>query len=251
MTEIPNPLKKTTVTPPAPPVNPAAPKLGAIPSGTSSSTSTSYAGVPQDFVPQSGKQPKAIKNADGTTSYTYYNPTLDANVILQSMSPELRNGILKELAKKDPNYKPGNGRSDADINKFADVLLFGNVAGLPWDQAYQQYLKTVPDSMSTKKAPSIRITSPDDLRVVFRKTAEDLLGRQVSGMEADQFIKTYNQMEVATGMKQDAGGTYTAEASPGTIAEKRIKKQFGQEAQVFKASGFASIMDNMIKDLGA
>ena len=249
MTEIPDPLKKTT--PPTPPFNPAEATGGKIPSGTATEKSTSYAGVPQDFVPQSGKQPKAIKNPDGTTSYTYYNPTLDANVILQSMSPELRNGILKELAKKDPNYKPGNGRSDADINKFADVLLFGNVAGLPWDQAYQQYLKTVPDSMSTKKAPSIRITSPDDLRVVFRKTAEDLLGRQVSGMEADQFIKTYNQMEVATGMKQDAGGTYTAEASPGTIAEKRIKKQFGQEAQAFKASGFASIMDNMIKQLGS
>ena len=126
MTEIPDPLKKNTVTPP---VNPAASVLGDVPLGTASSTSTSYAGVPQDFVPQSGKQPKAIKNPDGTTSYTYYNPTLDANVILQSMSPELRNGILKELAKKDPNYKPGNGRSDADINKFADVLLFGNVSG--------------------------------------------------------------------------------------------------------------------------
>jgi len=251
MTEIPDPLKKNTVAPPAPPVNPAAPKLGAIPSGTATEKSTSYAGVPQDFVPQSGKQPKAIKNADGTTSYTYYNPTLDANVILQSMNPELLNGILKELAKKNPNYKPGNGRSDSDINAFSDVLLFANVAGLPWDQAYSQYLKTVPDSMSTKKAPSIRITSPDDLRVVFRKTAEDLLGRQVSGMEADQFVKTYNQMEVATGMKQDAGGTYTAEAAPGTVAETQIKSQFGQEAQAFKASGFASIMDNMIKQLGS
>ena len=248
MTEIPDPLKKNTVTPKP---NPAKAIQGDVPLSTATEKSTSYAGVPQDFVPQSGKQPKAIKNPDGTTSYTYYNPTLDANVILQSMNPEILNKILKELAKKNPNYKPGNGRSDSDINAFSDVLLFANVAGLPWDQAYQQYLKTVPDSMSTKKAPSIRITSPDDLRVVFRKTAEDLLGRQVSGMEADQFIKTYNQMEVATGMKQDAGGTYTAEASPGTIAEKRIKKQFGQEAQAFKASGFASIMDNMIKDLGA
>ena len=250
MTEIPDPLKKNTVTPKVNPDDPAG--LGiSLSGGGGNGASTSYAGVPQDFVPQSGKQPKAIKNADGTTSYTYYNPTLDANVILQSMNPKILNGILKELAKKNPNYKPGNGRSDSDINAFSDVLLFANVAGLPWDQAYSRYLKTVPDSMSTKKAPSIRITSPDDLRVVFRKTAEDLLGRQVSGMAADQFVKTYNQMEVATGMKQDAGGTYTAEASPGTIAEKQIKGQFGQEAQAFKASGFASIMDNMIKQLGS
>ena len=171
MTEIPDPLKKNTVTPP---VNPAASVLGDVPLGTASSTSTSYAGVPQDFVPQSGKQPKAIKNPDGTTSYTYYNPTLDANVILQSMNPEILNGILKKLAKKNPNYKPGNGRSDSDINAFSDVLLFANVAGLPWDQAYSQYLKTVPDSMSTKKAPSIRITSPDDLRGYLRQYAATL-----------------------------------------------------------------------------
>jgi hypothetical protein len=248
MTEIPGPLKNNTVTPP---VNPAAPMLGDIPSRTTASTSTSYAGVPQDFVPQSGKQPKPVKNSDGTTSYTYYNPTLDANVILQSMNPELLNGVLKGLAKKNPNYKPGNGRSDSDINAFSDVLLFANVAGLPWDQAYAQYLKTVPDSMSTKKAPSIRVTSPDDLRVVFKKTAQDLLGREISGMEADQFIKSYNQMEVATGMKQDAGGTYASEAAPGTVAETQIRSQFGEEAQAFKASGFASIMDNMIKQLGS
>jgi hypothetical protein len=248
MTEIPDPAKKNAV---PPPINPAASTLGVIPSSTATGTSTTYAGVPQDFVPQSGKQPKAIKNPDGTTSYTYYNPTLDANVILQSMDPKLSNSILKELAKKNPNYKPGNGRSDSDISAFGDVLLFANVAGLPWDQAYAQYLKTVPNSMSTKKAPSIRVTSPDDLKAIFSKTGEELLGRKVDPAMADSFVKAYNQMEIASGMKQDAGGTYTAEAAPGTIAEKQIKDQFGQEAQAFKASGFASIMDNMIKQLGS
>jgi len=248
MTEIPDPLKNNTVTPKP---NPAKAIQGDVPSNTATSTSTTYAGVPQGFVPQSGQKPKAVKGPNGTVTYTYYNPDLDANVILQSMDPIKRKNILNSLAKKDPNYKPGNGRSAADINKFGDVLLFGNVAGKPWEQAFSEYLKVVPDATSSKKAPSIRITSPDDLKVVFNKTAESLLGRKIDSGLADHFVKTYNQMEVASGMKQDAGGTYTAEAAPGTIAEKQIKNQFGQEAQAFKASGFASIMDNMIKQLGS
>lgn len=241
----PNPVPVT------PPANPAAAVQGAIPAGGSSQgRSLSYAGIPQDFLPDSGKLPKPVKDPKtGAISYTYYDLNLDANVIYQSMNPELRKKVFDGLARKDGSSSV-NRNSDKEKSLLGDLLLYANIAGLPWQTAYEDYMKKLPDSTSSKKAPSVRVTSPDDLDVVFRKTAQDLLGYELPPDAAKRFAQSYNQLEIRSAQQAAGGGVYTAEAAPGTVAEKQILKQFKPEAQSFAAGNYAQIMDESIKRLG-
>jgi hypothetical protein len=112
-------------------------------------------------------------------------------------------------------------------------------------------MQRVPNSSYVKKAPSVRVTSADDLKVVFRKASTDLLGYEVDDATAQSFAQSYRQIEIAEGQKQSGGGVYEAAASPSTIAEQQILKQFQPEAQSFAAGNLASIMDARIKALGA
>ena len=241
-------------TPTPDPVNPAYAKQGDIPGGGSSQgKSFAFAGIPQDFLPGSGKLPKPVKDPKtGAISYTYYDLNLDANVIYQSMSPEVRKTVFTGLAQKglygssSPNRNP-----DTDKRVLSDLLLYANIAGLEWQKAYEDYVKNVPNSSGGKKAPSVRVTSPDDLNVVFRKTAQELLGYELPPEVSQKFGAAYNQLEIQEGQRQAAGGVYQAAAAPTTIAEQQILKQFKPEAQSFATGNLAAIMDARIKALGA
>lgn len=241
-------------TPTPDPFNPAAAKQGAIPAGGSSQgKSFAFAGIPQNFLPGSGKLPKPVKDPKtGAISYTYYDLNLDANVIYQSMSPEVRKTVFTGLAQKglygssSPNRNP-----DTDKRVLSDLLLYANIAGLEWQKAYEDYVKNVPNSSGGKKAPSVRVTSPDDLKVVFRKASTDLLGYEVDDATAKRFAQSYRQLEITEGQRQAAGGVFESAAAPSTVAEQQILKQFKPEAQSFAAGNLASIMDQSIKALGA
>jgi len=186
------------------------------------------------------------------------SPLADANTIL-----------LTELTKNPTTYqyftnllqtrgyygnnKPSVGRVD-DRDRAAMAEFLNNVAntnGVTYKVAFQM-LEGMPQiQASGKKAPSVRLTSPDDLKVVFRKASRDLLGYELDDATAQRFVKSYQQMEVAEGRGQAAGGAYVSAAAPSTVAEKQILKQFKSEAQSFAAANYAQIMDESIKALGA
>lgn len=235
---------------PTPPINPAEAILGSIP--IAGAETTGYTGVPGDYVPPSGRKPKRI-TINGKETELFYNTKLDANVILNSLSPESRKQILTGLATKGAygSQQPGNGFEEKDKNAFADLLEYANIVGLPYAEAYRDFMQRVPSSTSLKKAPSVRLTSPDDLKVVFRKASQDLLGYELDDATAQRFTKSYQQMEMAEGQRQAAGGAYVSAAAPSTVAEQQIRKQFGAEVQAVQAGDYAAIMDRRIKELGA
>ena len=219
-----------------------------VPAGGSTGSSY-YTGVPEGYVPPTGRKPKKIK-VKGNEFEVFYSPTLDANVILNSLDPKSRATILGGLATKISGYEPGTGYEDKDKKAFADLLEYANVAGLPYAEAYRDFMQRVPNSSYVKKAPAVRVTSPDDLKVVFRKASTDLLGYEIDDATAQKFAQSYRQMEVAEGRKQAAGGVFTSAAAPSTVAEQQILKQFKPEAQSFAAGNYAQIMDESIKRLG-
>ncbi len=151
------------------------------------------------------------------------------------------------------NSKPSTNRVD-QVDRYAFSEFLNNVAnanGVTYDVAFQ-ILATKPQSLGAgTKAPSVRVTSDEDLKVVFRKASTDLLGYEVDDATAQKFAKSYRQMEIAEGQKQAAGGVYEAAAAPSTIAEQQILKQFKPEAQSFATGNLAQIMDARIKQLGA
>jgi len=221
---------------------------------------------PKDFETASG---------GGGTRQTYRGPLLvDENGIVKRQQYDLSpltdaNTILLELIR-DPNQykyytnllqtrgyygnsKPSTNRVDS-VDRSAMAEFLNNVAnanGVTYKLAFQILEGTPQVQSSGKKAPSIRVTSEDDLKVVFRKASTDLLGYEVDDATAKKFAKTYRQMEIAEGQKQAAGGVFESAAAPSTIAEQQILKQFKPEAQSFATGNLASIMDARIKALGA
>lgn len=235
---------------PTPPTNPAEDILGPLP--VAGTETTGYTGVPGDYVPPSGKKPKQIKVGNKIVE-VFYNTKLDANVILNILSPESRNRILTGLATRGAygSKQPGNGFEQKDKDAFADLLEYANIVGLPYAEAYRDFMQRVPASTTVKKAPSVRLTSPDDLKVVFRKASTDLLGYELDDATAQRFAKSYQQMEMVESQRQAAGGAYVSAAKPSTVAERQILRQFKPEAQSFAAGNLAQIMDESIKALGA
>ena len=237
-------------TPTPDPVNPAQGILGNIPAGGSTGSSY-YTGVPEGYVPPTGRKPKKITDAKGNEFEVFYSPTLDANVILNSLDPKNRATILDGLATKISGYEPGTGYEDKDKKAFADLLEYANVSGLPYAEAYRDFMQRVPNSSYVKKAPSIRVTSPDDVKTLVRRSSKELLGYEIDDVTAGRIAAGYRQMEIAEGQRQAAGGVYEAATDPSVFAEQKILQQFKPEAQSFAAANYAQIMDESIKALGA
>lgn len=185
------------------------------------------------------------------------SPLTDANTILLQLAkdPARLNSVTNLLQTRGyyGNSKPSLNRLDSnDRSAMAEFLnSVANANGVTYDVALQM-LEGMPQVKAAgTKAPSIRVTSPDDLKVVFRKASTDLLGYEIDDATAQKFAKTYQQMEIAEAQKQSAGGVFTSAASPSTVAEQQILQQFQPEAQSFATGNLASIMDARIKALGA
>lgn len=185
------------------------------------------------------------------------NPLTDSNTILLELikNPTQYKYFTNLLQTRGyyGNSKPSTNRVDS-VDRSAMAEFLNNVAnanGVTYKTAFQILEGTPQLQSSGKKAPSVRVTSPDDLKVVFRKASTDLLGYEIDDATAQKFAKTYQQMEIAEAQKQAAGGVFTSAASPSTVAEQQILRQFQPEAQSFATGNLASIMDQSIKALGA
>jgi hypothetical protein len=185
------------------------------------------------------------------------NPLTDSNTILLELikNPTQYKYFTNLLQTRGyyGNSKPSTNRVDS-VDRSAMAEFLNNVAnanGVTYKTAFQILEGTPQLQASGNKAPSVRVTSPDDLKVVFRKASTDLLGYEIDDATAQKFAKTYQQMEIAEAQKQAAGGVFTSAASPSTVAEQQILRQFQPEAQSFAAGNYAEIMDRRIKELGA
>lgn len=231
-------------------INPAQESQGDIPLG--GTVQTGYTGVPSTYVPPTGRGPKPIFDSKGNLkTYGYYDVNTDRNVILQQMNPKLRTQVLNGLALRVSGYKPGNGLEDKDKAVFGDLLVYANVAGKPWSEAYADFVKNVPVAQKVSKAPTIRVTSADDIKAVFRKTAQDLLGRDIGDTEAAKFADMYQKLQIGAAQRAQAGGVVVQEPDASVLAEKKIEKQFGAQTQAYRAMQFMEIMDGAIKKLGS
>lgn len=238
-------------TKPINPINPAEATQGAIPVGGTGESF--YTGLPSNYVTPSGRKPKDIYDRNGKkVGETYYSPTLDANVILQQTNPEKMLTVLQGLAERGAYGSSGRVDkilSDKSRAAFADLLIFANVAGLPWDLAYQEYIKQVPKGISGAKAPAIRVTSKDDVLLAVKKAAQDLLGVELSPEDEAPIVEAFRQREIRQAQKASAGGVYEDAPTAAVFAEQQIRKTRGAEVQVQTMANLADIMDSVIKGL--
>lgn len=198
------------------------------------------------------------KNGNIAQKQYELSPMGETNTILLQLLAEnpVRYKTLTNLLQTRGFYgntKPSTNRVDQN-DRYAFSEFLNNVAnanGVTWDVG-EQILASMPQSLAAgTKAPSVRVTSDEDLKVVFRKASTDLLGYEVDDATAQKFAKSYRQMEIAQGQKQAAGGVFESAASPSTVAAQQIRNQFGPEVAAVQAGDYAEIMDQSIKRLGS
>ena len=155
------------------PVNPAEGVLGAIPGGGVSVSFTT--GLPADYVSPTGQLPYLQKDPKtGKITSRFYDIRNDPRVLLNNLNETERKKILTGLATKISGYDPGTGFEDKDYAAFGDLLTYANLAGKPYFQAYNEFMQRVPNSSYAKKAPSIRVTSPDDVKTLVRRSSREI-----------------------------------------------------------------------------
>ena len=186
-----------------------------------------------------------------------YDLTTQPKYILAKMGDVQRKKILKELYIRGQygGSKMQNGLGTSDIGAFQDLLYYANVKGKPWQQAFDLYKKEFPAKTSLvpgagRVAPK-QVSSPDDLKAVFKKVSQELLGRSVDSETANEFVAAFQKQQISMQTKLDkqSGGTVQQTPDASLVAEKMIGKKYGGELRVQRAVNFGSIMDEMIKGL--
>ena len=221
------------------------------------STDIQTPGVPKGATPASGRPPKKVVDENGNTTYTFYDPTADANFLLSTMNPKTRDDVLQILYEHGQygGSKRGNGIQSQDINAFADLLYYSNAKGVPWNEALVPYKKDFSKDPSLvpgsgRRAP-IQVTNTNDIKAVFKKTAQSLLGRTVDDKIADSFVSMIQAQERAQAeqVNTQSGGVVQQTPDVAVMAQKTIEDKFAVEQRVQNAANAASIIDRMVKGL--
>jgi hypothetical protein len=185
-----------------------------------------------------------------------YDLNTDPGFLLNQMPPLLRDKTLKILFDHGQygGSKMQNGTGPADISAFQDLLRYANVKNLKWTDALNAYQQDVPKKAGlfggAGKAPA-QVTNPDDLKAVFKKASQDLLGRAIDDKLADHFVSTFQNQQVQqqAQVASKSGGVVVQAPDAGVSAQKMIEQKYGQEVRVQNAANFGNIMDQMIKGL--
>jgi hypothetical protein len=93
------------------------------------------------------------------------------------------------------------------------------------------------------------LTNPEDLKAIFRKAAQDSLGRNLQDGDINRLVETYQAQE-ARYQKQvsTVGGVVTQAPSAQAFAQSAINKDFGTEVNTRKLSDiFGAIDANLSK----
>jgi len=221
--------------------------MGANPIPAGSTYSTRYTGVPEGYMPQSTGGYSGIVSSTGE-QMPFYDLTKDAGVYLANMSDANRTAVLNILYSKGfyGSSTPGNGLSDKDRSVFADLLWYANTQGVEWFQAFQQLGKSLPDiiQQSGYSRRQYSVSNPADIKALVQQTSQQILGRKLNDVEADQMVMAYQQQQLA---EQRASSSIVTQA-PGAdvFAQQQIEAQNPAESDAMKYLGFADQLAQMI-----
>lgn len=125
---------------------------------------------------------------------------------------------------------------------FTKLLAQANGAGASWQDSLASSMASAeqagPAAGQALPPLTVKLTSPDDLKSVAQKTAQTLLGGNLSDDDLNRFVTSYNQMETQyqTDAYNQEYGQYaqtgqlgnvsvTAPPSPDVELEKEVRQQ--------------------------
>ena len=171
--------------------------------------------------------------------YTY--TTRDWQMLL-SMSQTDVISVQQQLMKAYPGFKPralGDRTDPKTITYFKYALGRINqeptiqgqdvMTALPWMVA-----NPLPISSSGSGLPSFKLTNPIDLKTIFNKASQSVVGRQLDEADLNKLVSTYQtaELDYQKGKTAKAGAVVMA-PDAGAFASKKILEQNPAEAEAY------------------
>lgn len=237
----------------------------------------------QDTIPGQGATGKAnekIVDWGATTSYaggvkgTYVAPSRDLfgnpmqpyfwgnddYLALYQMKTDEVVRVQQLLAKAFPGFVPGvvGDRFDSrTVKQFKNALARANqlqsdpnspLRGKNLNDTLVELTKSPAATSGTsyRNNVSVRLTNPEDLKVVFQKASQQTLGRSLSDQELAKLAESYNSLEKSYGYKIARGGAQTAPPDVSTYGMEEARKASPLEAQAMDYSGYIDALSKMM-----
>lgn len=205
------------------------------------------------------KPPTADKFKDPSNPYLYSNEDWQ---LLLSMGKDRFATVQNQLAQIYPeqfrNPNPGKRNDPSTIYYFKQALsaINGdpNLRGKMITEALPELAKNpiVKYQAPTQgtKLPAYQVTNPADLKAVFKKTAESMLGRTLGDGDLNKMVSAFQQQEAQYQKAAYAGGGKIVQQAPNaqTFATTSLEKDFGTEVDTQKMDNiFSSLNDALMK----
>jgi hypothetical protein len=155
--------------------------------------------------------------------------------VYSSLMGDSRANTLAILKQKGFYGNRPIGVPENDLEAIQQWLEESNLAGVTKERYLQEMLKNRPDYGGTGGgAPRrYRVSNPDDLKAVFKRVAQETIGRDFSDDEAMRAVQSYQQQEIAAQNALYAGGTATEVMGADVFAQ-----QFAQQVAPTEANGY-------------
>ena len=246
----------TTTTTQPPTTESTVPGSGATTSDVfTPSAGTGYAGGIDPNYQGLDKNP-TYKAADPTNPYTY--STGDWQSIL-SFSPDKIISIQQQLMKAFPGFIPGVLGDKTDpktIKAYKQALSRINLLnqdtssplrGKKIDEQITLLTKNpAASATSSSSLPTYQLNNPAELKAVFKKAAQDSLGRNLGEGDLNSLVESYQAQQLAYQRKVASGGTVTTPLSAETFATQSIEKDFGTEVNTQKMDNIFGAIDQAL-----
>lgn len=195
--------------------------------------------------------------ADSTKPYTYTND--DWQTIL-GYDVNRTMEVQKQLMKAFPGFVPGalgDSRDPKTVATFKKALARINMVsqdpssslrGKKLEEAIVELGKT-PTTVTgaSTRLPSYQMTSPSDLKAVFKKAAQDTIGRTLGEGDLNRLVETYQAQQVQYQKQLETGGSMVTQVpSAESFINRNIEKDFGTEVNTQKLDNIFGAIDQAL-----
>ena len=140
-----------------------------------------------------------------------------------------------------------SGDPDDDLRAITQWLDESNLAGYTKERYLFELMKNPDRVRKTGGARRYQVSNPEDLKAVFKRVAQDTIGRSFTDQEAAQAVQSYQQQELAAQRAAYGGGTVTQVMGADVFAEQFAQQIAPTEANGYKFLGF---MDSIFRSIG-
>lgn len=178
-----------------------------------------------------------VRSSSGAIK-TEYDLNIEPAMFLVSLNPSDRAAQMRILADAGFIDRGSIGDYASELRAITNAMEMANFAGLEWGNAVRQRISGQPVGRTGGAARTYRTSSPDDLKKVGNKVAQQTLGREFTQAEADQFVRAYQQQEIQFQRSAYGGGTVQEAPSMDVAAETFAQQAAPQEAAGYKYLGY-------------